>query len=301
VNIRLRTRDAMALGLVLALDLLASSALAQDLQPPPPMDSSQAQPPPPPPSDQPQQPPPQQEAAPPQGNLAPPPPSSSNPPPSTGTEQKLDESKQEDSGRGLEFLYLNAQGGYAYDALQSINSSNFQMQNTDIGGPMVGAEAGIRLLFFTLGARFRYEMLQPFNFWQLNLVAGFHIQAGKWDPYVSVHGGYSAIGNVDKSNVATTITGALPSGYSSQDIANGMSTRGGNVGIDFGADYYLVRFLSIGVDATFELLFLHRDALFDSIPALKNDPTLQGNPYYSQSGDAAGMGVVVSAHLGIHL
>ncbi len=296
--------------------LVAPAASAQDLQPPPPMDSSQAQPPPPAP-DQPQRPapqqppPPQQEAAPPQANLAPPPPTSSNPPPSSSTEQRLDESKQEDSGRGLEFLYVTAQGGYAYDALQSLNKSNpLLMTNTNMGGAMIGAEAGIRLLFFTLGARFRYEMLtgndgatppQPvsLNLYQLDLVAGFHVQAGKWDPYVSVHGGFSAIGNVDKNNLSSTVVNTLPPGVSSTDISNNISTKGGNVGIGFGADYYLVRFLSIGAEANFEFIFLHRDPL--PLPAGVDPTLLANNPYYQSSGDAAGMAFAISGHLGIHL
>ena len=312
MNFTLRMRDGVALGLVLALGFSARSASAQDLQPPPPMDSSQGQPPPPPPAQQPQQPAPEQPPPPAQQQpLAPPPPSSSNPPPSSSTEQRLDESKQEDSGRGLEFLYLNAQGGYAYDALQSLSKNNpLQMTNTDMGGAMVGAEAGIRLLFFTLGVRFRYEMLdgndgatppQPvsLNIYQLDLVAGFHVQAGKWDPYVSVHGGFSAIGNVDKNNLSSTVVNTLPAGVTSTDISNNVSTKGGNVGLGFGADYYLVRFLSIGAEANFELIFLHRDPL--PLPAGIDPALLANNPYYQSSGDAAGMAFAISGHLGLHL
>lgn len=302
---KLRTFASLA-----AVMLAAPVALAQDLQPPPPMDSSQAQPPPPPPQPQPY---PQQQGqpAPDQGQLAPPPPSSSNPPPQSSTQERLDQSKQEDSGRGLEFLYLNAQGGYAYNALQSLSQNNpLQMTNTDIGGPMIGAEAGVRLLFFTLGMRFRYQMLMgsdgstppqsvSMNIWQLNLVAGFHIQAGKWDPYISVHGGFSAIGNVDKNNLTSTVISGLPAGLTSTDIANGISTKGGNVGLGFGADYYLLRFLSLGVDAGFELIFLHRDPL--PLPAGIDPALVANNPYYQSSGDAAGMAVSISGHLGLHL
>jgi hypothetical protein len=69
-------------------------------------------------------------------------------------------------------------------------------------------------------------------------------------------------------------------------------------------DYYLVKFLSIGVDGAFEFLFLHRDPL--PIPAAcAADPActtaVQSQPLYSKSGDAAGVGVLASAHLALHI
>ena len=269
----------------------ASIAAAQDLTPPPPMNQPQ-------PQEQQQQ----------QQQLAPPPPMQQPaPPPPQSTEQRLDDSKKEDSGRGLEFLYVNAQAGGVYDALGTF-SNTLQLQNTNAGGAMVGAEAGVRFVWFTLGARFRYDMLQPFNIWQLNAVVGFHIPAGKWDPYVSVHGGYSAIGSIDPNNLQNnSVTPALPctgTGCTTQDAANTLSTKGGNVGFAFGVDYYPVRFFSIGIDGTFEAIFLHRDPL--ALPAACEAiaacvSTADANPYYSQSGDAAGVSVVGSVHIGLHL
>ena len=222
------------------------------------------------------------------------------PPPPQSTEQRLDDSKKEDSGRGLEFLYLNAQAGGVYDALGSFNSS-LQITNTTAAGAVIGAEAGVRFVWLTLGLRFRYDMMPSFNIWQLNAVLGFHIPAGKWDPYVSVHGGYSAIGSIDPNNFNAS---QVAPGSSTQDAANAFSTKGGNVGFSIGADYYLARFFSIGVDGTFELLFLHQDPLpipaeCAAVPTCA--ATVQANPYYQKSGDAAGVGLVGSLHLALHI
>ncbi len=280
--------------------LLAPAALAPDLTPPPPMNGGQQQ------QQQPQQTQPQ-----PQPNqtqqqpLAPPPPiQQTTPPPPASTEQRLDDSKKQDSGRGLEFLYLNAQIGGAFDALGSFTNT-LQIQNTTTGGAMIGAEAGVRFVWFTLGVRFRYDMLSSFNVWQLNAVAGFHIPAGNWDPYVSVHGGYSAIGSIDPKNFDA---GQLAPGSTTQDAANAFSTKGGNVGFSIGVDYYVARFFSIGIDGSFELLFLHQDPLKPPYPANCDatcqaaiDQQLSTYPLYQKSGDSAGVGIVGSAHLALHL
>ncbi len=275
---------------VAALLCSSSFAAAQDLQPPPPMTGGSQQQP-----DTSQQQPQQ---------LAPPPPMQQQqqtpPPPPQSTEQRLDDSKKEDSGRGLEFLYVNVQGGGVFDALGSFNSS-LQIQNTNVGGAMIGGEAGVRFVFLTLGLRFRYDMFQPFNIWQLNAVVGFHIPAGKWDPYVSLHGGYSAIGSIDPNNFNAS---QVAPGSTTQDAANGFSTKGGNVGFAIGVDYYPIRFFSIGIDGAFELLFLHQDPLpipaeCQAIPGCAAG--LQTNTLYENSGSSAGVGLVGSLHIGLHI
>lgn len=270
-----------------------------------PTGQTEQPPPPPPPQQQPPPPPPQQQ---PQQQLAPPPPIEQQPPPPQSTEQRLDDSKKQDSGCGLEFLYLNAQAGAAFDALGTF-SNTLQLQNTKGGGAMVGAEVGVRFVWFTLGARFRYEMLQPFsplfNLWELDAVAGFHIPAGSWDPYVTIHGGYAAIGSVDPNNVPGAITMV---GNTAVQGSSGLSTSGANVGFSVGADYYMARFLSIGIEGSFEVIFLHRPPLTpptvdgvacSQVPQCASQ--LAANPIYQDSGDAAGIGLVGSAHLALHL
>ncbi len=269
-----------------------ATAAAQDLAPPPPM-TQQTQPQPQPQATQSSQ------------QLAPPPPMQQQAPPPAATEQKLDDSKKEDSGRGIEFVYVNAQVGGVFDAIGTFNNS-LAIQQTNAGGAMLGAEAGIRFVWLTLGARFRYDTLpSAFNIWQLDAVLGFHIPLGRWDPYVSIHGGYSAIGTLDPSNFKASDIAPCAT-CTSQDAANGFSSKGANVGFSVGVDYYLAKFFSIGVDAGFEFLFLHRDPL--AIPtACSQDPTgscqaaVQSNPLYQNSGDAAGVSVMASAHLALHL
>jgi len=58
------------------------------------------------------------------GGLAPPPPlpaEQSAPPPASSTEQDLDTSRDKDSGRGLSWVYIEAEGGYSHVGLRTFN------------------------------------------------------------------------------------------------------------------------------------------------------------------------------------
>jgi hypothetical protein len=285
----------------LSVLLFSSIAAAQDLTPPPPMNGQPQQ-------TQPQQtqPQPQTQSTAQSTQLAPPPPMQQQaPPPPAATEQKLDDAKKEDSGRGLELVYLNAQVGAVFDAIGTFNNS-LQIQQTNAGGAMFGAEAGVRFVWLTLGARFRYDTLPTaFNIWQLDAVLGFHIPLGSWDPYVSIHGGYSAIGSLDPSNFKASDISPCSTCKSSQDLADGFSSKGANIGFSVGVDYYLAKFFSIGVEGGFEFLFLHRDPLkpaaCEADPACAAALASSNNPLYTSSGDAAGVSVMASAHLALHL
>lgn len=240
-------------------------------------------------------PPPYPPPPPPQG-LAPPPPiaptavgSPTAPPAGASTKARLDEAEAKDSGRGIEYFYLNAEGGFAYYALGAL-SQDASFVRTNHAGAMVGASAGFRLLFFTLGARFRYNLQSAFNLWQLNAVAGFHVNAGNWDPYIAIHGGYSAVGSLGDGSIKGLVGSSVPS-----DV----DVHGFNIGLSGGVDYYLASFLSLGIDGTFEVLALKRPPL--ALPAGVPPSLVAGNPLYESSGNTAGVGLVASAHLALHL
>src|SRR5262245_44725678 len=58
------------------------------------------------------------------GGLAPPPPMQpveTEPPPDSTTTHELDDAKEKDSGRGLEFVWLNVEGGFAHIGLSTFN------------------------------------------------------------------------------------------------------------------------------------------------------------------------------------
>lgn len=277
-------RRSLALACAAAL-LVSGVASAQGLAPPPPM-----------------QPPPPQQQPPPPSTLAPPPPinpgapgaPNAGPPVASPTVQQLDQAEKQDSGRGLEFFYAHAGGGFAYTDLASISNSTFGLQRTSQAGPMLAAGLGLRLLVLTLGAQFRYSLLNAYNFGQLEGVVGLHVPAGSWDPYLAIHGGYDFAGSLGDGVAAVA----------KQDTPSSVSVSGGNVGLQFGIDYYFVKFLSVGVDGAFDFLFLKRPQLTvpggSTVAALCNaNPDCQA--LYSNSGNAVGFGLSASLHVAIHL
>jgi hypothetical protein len=293
--------------LALAALMVASTstiAWAQgDPNQPPPQPPPTYQPPPQPPpvyQPPPQQPPPYQapppyQTPPPQQQLAPPPPISSTAPGSpTGnaappsTAQRLDDADKKDAKRGLEWVYAQAEVGFSYYALAAF-SEDLSLTRTNHAGAAVGVAAGIRLLFFTIGARFRYNLQSAFNLWQLNLVAGFHIPSGSWDPYFGVHGGYSAIGKLGDNSVSGLVTGSS---------IDQLDVKGFNLGINFGVDYYIASFFSLGLDVSVEGIFLNRPPL--PLPAGVPQSAVAGNPLYENSGNTAGLGAIGSVHAGLH-
>jgi hypothetical protein len=316
-------RSRVALGPVLVLSAVASTALAQTPDPAPP---SPAQPAPYPPAPQVQPPPaapypetPPQAApypappaapypAPPAAPYpAPPPPPlpgypvttevapgspTSGAMPAPGQKNSDDESR--DSGLGLEWFWLHADLGASYVGLDSVNSSTFSLQHSSSAGAAFGLGAGVRLLFFTLGARARDLQLSIFNLWEIEGEAAFHMRIDHVDPYFGFRGGYAFDGALSSSAIGSP-TGTSPD----------VSVHGYVAGLTAGLDYYFNHFLSLGVDLNPEFLFLQRPKV--ALPAGFNalPPNVQSqitsSPLYQESGTSVGFGFTGTAHLGVHL
>lgn len=201
--------------------------------------------------------------------------------------------ESQDSGLGLEWLWLNAEGGYAYTDMASFSSSNLGMQKTASGGPVVGAAVGARLLFFTVAVRARDLILSDIgNLWEIGGEAAFHFRIGHLDPYLGVRGGYNFVGQLNASS-AQAATGD----------SQGIAIHGFDVGPMFGIDYYFNHWVSIGADIDAQFLFLQRPKI--PIPAnvpasaiAKAPPQVQ--QLYNDSGSSAGIQIAPTAHLGIH-
>jgi hypothetical protein len=224
-------------------------------------------------------------------DLEPPPPMATAPAPPAYTPSTSDQSQ--DSGLGLEWVYLNADIGGAYTNLQSLSESNLALQQTSSAGPAFGLAAGVRLLFFTLGVRARDLQLSNFNLWEINGEAAFHIRIWRIDPYFGVRGGYAFVGTLGSGAVS------LAQGSSASDV----SVHGINVGPMFGLDVYLSSLVSLGVDANAEFLFLTRPPAPLPPGITKADVAMlppQQQQLYNLSGSSVGFGAVLTAHLGIH-
>jgi len=162
----------------------------------------------------------------------------------TETERKLEEAEEEDSGRGLEWIYFNVEGGYEHLGLETFKSDGLtyaKTVSTSDSGMMVGAGAGIRLVFLTLGGRARVGMFDQWNVATINAELGIHIPIGALEPYFTFGGGYAFLGAMDATNWAGDV-----------------SIRGWDARAGFGLDYYVTPTFTIGGNLTGEALFLSR-------------------------------------------
>jgi hypothetical protein len=228
------------------------------------------------------------------GGLTPPPPLPGGKIPSSGqTAARLDESKRADSGRKLEWFWFEAEGGFEHTGLETFNSEGKLTSGfvkSSVNGGMVGAGIGGKLLFFTLGARGRAGFFSAFQRFSLGPEIGVRLPIGKIDPHFQLGGGFTTLGNVHDAAGGTGIIGA----------------KGYYLRASGGADYYVLRFLSVGLGLSWELLGMSRKALSAAeISAIKASPSL--SPALRDQADrlgtsasSQGSALAVSAIVGLH-
>jgi hypothetical protein len=179
------------------------------------------------------------------------------------TEQSLRRSEQVDSGRGLSWFYLGAEGSFFWLGSDVLSKS---------GGPLLtgGREAsgigpggsvflGGRFYVLTAGARVRTAWLPDSQFLSAGGEIGLKIPKGNLEPHLLLGGGYATLLGVKEK------------------------VRGFDVVLGGGVDYFLSPYFSIGGLTLIELVSLRRAAY-------------QGSP----KGSSLGLAAVGSAVLGLH-
>ncbi|MRG95987.1 hypothetical protein [Polyangium spumosum] len=235
------------------------------------------------------------------GGLAPPPPMQAQAAPAASeTQRDLDDAKSSDSGRGLEWFYLEAEGGFQHVGLRTFNidEQNFSAGfiETQSSGPVVGAGLGLRLLFITLGARGRVGFFQAWDLFSVGGELGLHLPLGNLEPHFELGAGYTALGSFKS---------ALQSGAAAEALQNtqihGFYVRG-----QAGLDYYITPIFSLGVSASAELLGLTRPGLDPSqVTQIQSDPNITSlqraqAEVLKAEGSSYGAAVTGTAVLGLH-
>lgn len=204
------------------------------------------------------------------------------------TEQELAKADKEDSGRGLEFFWLNAEVGGEYLGLQTFKANNLVdagTVKTKQTGLLYGAGLGVRLVFITLGARFRLGQFSEWDLWTLNAELGIHIPLGMVEPYFTFGGGYASMGAFDSGNLGGSMR--------SEDVdIKGYDIRGG-----FGVDIYVSDTVSIGGNLTGEMLALTRPGVD---PKRLQGSTATQQDVYKADGSSIGAGVTLTGVVGLH-
>lgn len=189
--------------------------------------------------------------------------------------QELERADREDSGRGLEWVWLNAEIGGQHLGLGTLKQSSLvdaEAVKTTQTGLAVGAGAGVRLLVFTVGARFRLGDFADFRLWTLGAEGGLRIPIGSFEPYATVGVGYASIGSFS----------------STLDDAKRARVKGVDARLGAGLDYYLSNTFSVGASLSGDLLFLSRSAVSGATGT------------YLKDGSSIGLGVTLTAVAGLH-
>lgn len=194
-------------------------------------------------------------------------------------ERELQESDEKDAGRGLEFAWLDGSIGY-----QFVNPIGFkdkallpELKKPGHSALAFGGAAGIQLLYFSLGARFRFTPSSEFMMWTLGAEANLRIPVGALEPYILAGVGYAHI------------FGARTSEDLLIKKVGGIDLRIGG-----GLDYYLSRTFSVGAQFAFDALLLKRAAQGSALCTDANGCV------YASKGSAAGFSVTPSLVAGLH-
>jgi hypothetical protein len=200
-------------------------------------------------------------------------------------EISLDEAEKKDAGRGLEFAYLNGEFGYQNLGLRTLSSKGILADSANANGQgyLFSVGVGLRLLYFTLGGRFRRGRTQDFGLWSVGAEMGLRVPVGNFEPYALLELGYAGIFSMSYSSLGLDASGDL------QGIG-GMNTRVGG-----GFDYYLSDSFSVGTQLSGQILFLKR-------PASEGEPLCQDQDDcpYDESGSGIGAGMTASVLVGLH-
>jgi hypothetical protein len=187
------------------------------------------------------------------GGLAPPPKNSGPPPPppsqASPTQLTLEAAQEQDSGRGLEFVYFRLEGGFEFAGLDAISKSGDLLppsQTRSAVGPLLGIASGARLLYLTVGPCFRFAHTSEWDLWTLGLDIGWHVPLGRLDPHAELGAGYAKVGGA-----ADKLLGSN----------RGVTISGFDARLGGGVDYYFTNVFSLGADLDLELLRLSRSAV----------------------------------------
>lgn len=236
------------------------------------------------------------------GGLAPPPPLTSGQegstvppnggppvtPPST-YEDDLDASKEDDSGRGLSWFWIDFHGGFEHVGLKTFNvdEENFTagLVDTSASGGVIEAGIGAQIIFLTLGVRGRLGFFDAFQLGRIGGEVGFRFPLGIFEPHLELGGGYAGLGSFDGP------------------IAEEISIRGPYARASAGLDFYPISVLSVGFLASFDFLALTRPGFSPTeIADLKARGSIDDAAGTALSAEGSGYGSTFAAlgSVGLH-
>jgi hypothetical protein len=200
-----------------------------------------------------------------------------------GTAATLAEADREDSGRGLEFVWLNGELGVQHLGFETFSAKD--LVGPDVGkrkftSLIAGAGLGARIVFLTVGARFRYGHSRELKHFTVGAEGAVHFPFGALEPYGGIGVGYARV--LKLTRIASLASGPSPE---MKPIA-GFDAR-----LFGGVDYYLTNIFSVGANVSGDVLFLFRSG---------NGGSAATDGVYAEDGKSIGAGVTATAVGGLH-
>lgn len=151
-------------------------------------------------------------------------------------ELRLDESKRADAGRRLEWVWIDAQGGFEQVGLTTFKGDTALTSGapTSSSGGYASVGAGARLLFLTLLVRGRVGFGAVGQLIRVGPEIGLHVPIGRVEPHVEIGGGYAQL------------------------VGSSAAIRGGYGRTGFGIDYFVAPVVSLGIAGSAEILGTRR-------------------------------------------
>lgn len=213
-------------------------------------------------------------------------------PASTPAEEK------KDSGRNFEIVWARGEYGYSQIGLAafSSNQTSLGVRQDTAAGQAFGVSAGVRFVALTLGAEAKRFEFSDYGLWNVGPVVGLNIPIGRFDPSITLRGGYMFSGKLDNASYfKDAVQGAPPPNSELTGFAGGLGLA---------LDYYVLNALSIGVGADARAVFLTRAAVptpegFSSLPAEVQQQIL-ASPLYQAQKNTAGIVGSLALRVGVH-
>lgn len=206
-------------------------------------------------------------------------------PAESATIEQLERAERDDAGRGLEFFWVDVEGGYEYASLHAFRSDALLGAGgvAESGsGLALGVGAGVRVIFLTFGGRLRLMRSSAWDLWTADAEVGLHLPVGALEPSFTFAAGYAWLG-------APSAEGAPSFDVGLVDVAGLNARLGANL------DYYVNPLLSFGARASFEVLALWRAGAAQPIEVPASTAAA-----YARDGEGIGFGVTLGAGAGLH-
>jgi hypothetical protein len=204
-------------------------------------------------------------------------------------------------GPKSQLVWIDAQAGLESVQLRTFNAD---FDTVSVGflptggvGPTANIGAGVRLVFVTLGFRGRVSSFEgnaptqtvgAWQIWTFDGELGLRVPLGRLEPHASLTAGYSSFGGF-----GTAVRG----------LSAGLDVHGVDARVDAGADYWVTRTISVGVDVSGGLLAVARpgvsarDLATPKEIGTVNDAKAR---VLEANGSSVGSTFAVTAVLGVH-